>query len=132
MAIPNLRVLAIGFAISAAILIALFLAVFVFVDAPGEGKSAEVGRARGEVIIRALDAFHRNSSHYPQSLSELAPTYISTSELANLETKPIWSFRYEAKGPDSYELSFEYHGPGVNACTHQPRHTRPWECYGWY
>jgi hypothetical protein len=99
---------------------------------PGVGKLADQGRAKGAVLIRALDAFHRDAAKYPEQLGDLAPKYLSKDKLSALTSKPT-EFDYSSYSPGSYELMFTYTGPGINNCTHRPEDVEPaWVCGGHY
>jgi len=100
-------------------------------NAPGKGKVAELGRARGAKLILSIESFDWDRAQYPQTLDELVPSHLSTSELKELLSEPP-RFEY-ISGPRGYNLAFEYTGPGMNYCSHTSESIEPmWACGGFY
>ena len=95
--------------------------------APGVGKRAEAGYIFCIPLINALDAFHSDSSYYPEDLYSLVPQYIEQLPRIRNNYRLIYDL------PDSistYVLQFRYFGPGTNICNYNPKDK--WKCYGYY
>jgi hypothetical protein len=92
---------------------------------PGEGAAAERGYAAAAPVIAALEVYHAERQAYPKTLEELVPGYLPAIPQP-AEMPPL---RYESTGP-SYELMFEYVGPGMNRCRYSPE--SEWQCMGYY
>jgi hypothetical protein len=99
--------------------------------APGEGRDADVGRARGAQLIRSIEDHKKNNLRYPTTLAELVPTQLSRQELAQLLVAPPL-FDYGSNGPQDYYLTFSYSGSlGTISCWHFSEKVEPaWACHG--
>ena len=107
----------------------LLLAVLGCWPAPGVGPEAEAGYQRAAPIITALDRYHVDRGAYPAALLELAPEYLSQSNLAAAGgPDPQRALHYRSR-EQSYELDFWYEGPGSNTCTYTSE-AKKWECRG--
>jgi hypothetical protein len=115
------------------------LQIFVFVitciaiagcDAPGEGKTAEKGKAEGNHIVHALKAFKAEHPEFPSNLSELVPKYLERAPAPLGDFNSDVQFYYIPKGQD-YRLGFHYFGPGSNTCIHDATEIETeWDCSG--
>ena len=99
--------------------------------APGEGRDADVGRARGAQLVRSIEAFRDENSRYPKTLEELVPTRLSRQDLALLLAGPPF-FNYGRTAPQRYDLSFTYSGrPGTISCWYFSEQVElAWACHG--
>jgi len=120
-----------------------------FGPAPGKGRKARAGFRAAAPVILALERFHKSHGQYPATLDELVPTYLpdTTALLVRGKVKPLHSphaaataspqgnsllgvFWYHQTG-DTYDLSFQYTGPGMNSCSYDPK-TKTWLSSGYY
>lgn len=97
----------------------------IFSPPPGEGRKAERGYAAAAPVIDALAAYHAGRQDYPVSLDELVPDYLPA--IPQPEEMPPLSY---VRTEQSYELAFQYVGPGMNRCTYTPE--AKWDCMGYY
>jgi hypothetical protein len=98
---------------------------------PGEGVQAWQGRARGAIVMRALDEYHATAHVFPDSLQELVPRWLPDSALVGPARRgPGAPFVY-ARIQDGYTLSFRYVGPGMNTCEISSA-SRRWRCGGYF
>ena|SRR5690606_11965802 len=94
-------------------------------EKPGEGRKAEQGYAAAAPVIEALAAYHTDHQAYPETLDALIPDYLAA--IPQPEAMP--PLDYAPTGP-SYELTFEYVGPGMNRCVYTPEDG--WRCSGYF
>jgi hypothetical protein len=92
---------------------------------PGEGEKAERGYEQAQPIIVALEQWHTKNGIYPQSLEVLVPAYFNTLPVPNKN----YGYTYRQSNK-SYELRFNYTGPGMNICSYSP--LKRWECIGYF
>jgi len=86
---------------------------------PGEGRMAESYYKKAEPIISALSEYFLKYQAYPEDLYSLSPEFIDEID---------WPQNmYEGSG-NSYELWFNYQGPGMNTCIYEPG--KDWKCSG--
>lgn len=96
----------------------------------GESGKNRLARAYGEPVVRALEAFHRDSATYPRTLRALVPTYLAPTALAAPESSVLhYPFEYRADS-GRFELLVRYTGPGMNECRIGPNRT--WRCGGYF
>jgi hypothetical protein len=87
-------------------------------------------RALSAPVIAALDRYHRTTGHYPNTLTELVPRYVTSAELHAPEASLLgYPFAYQADR-GTYELTASYAGPGMNTCRCRPRSS--WQCGGYF
>ena len=87
-------------------------------------------RALSAPVIAALDRYHRTTGHYPNTLPELVPHYLTSTELHAPEASLLgYPFIYRANS-GTYELSGSYAGPGMNTCRYRPQSS--WQCGGYF
>jgi hypothetical protein len=116
------------------ILLAATLSLLASCDAPGEGQKAQAGKALGSSVATALEHFMAEKGHYPETLPELHPKYLTfvPKESGHGDTEGTL-FSYAKQLDGSYRLSFSYFGPGANECfLEAPRQPLLWVCRGHY
>ena len=114
-----------------ALAVAAVLAVVVGCDAPGKGSKAERGYRRAAPVVAALARFRVERGQYPDSLSQLVPTFLPEAALA-LPSHPQEQYPLEyRREADQYGLTFRYVGPGTNECTYRSQ-ADAWDCGGLY
>ncbi len=96
-------------------------------EKPGEGRKAQTGYAVAQPVQEALEAHRQQTGSYPEALSALPAAALAraTAEASQVE----FSYRSLENG-SSYELRFQYTGPGMNICTIRPGDA--WACHGYY
>src|SRR5690348_9808202 len=98
---------------------------------PGRGAKAGRGYQRAAPVIEALARYREAHGTFPDSLTQLVPTYLPDSALAvptpAQERYPL-EYRTDSLG---YELVFRYVGPGMNYCTYRSV-TAKWKCAGYF
>src|ERR1035441_226553 len=110
---------------------------------PGKGAKARAGYRVATPVIAALEKFHADRGHYPESLRELVPSYLPDARalLYRGRAQPVNApghdasvpeeeFRYHRDG-DKYTLMFSYTGPGINMCVYNSQ-AGPWGAAGHY
>ena len=113
------------------LLAAAVLATLACWPAPGHGEKAARGFRRAVPVIAALAEYKRAHGAYPDSLSQLVPTYLADSALAvPLRVPEPYPFEYRDDS-SGYELVFRYVGPGMNHCEYRSV-TRKWSCGGYF
>jgi hypothetical protein len=112
--------------VMAAALVFAGVACGIGAEAPGEGAKAEKGYELGAAIIAALDAYHADAGEYPDALDQLVPNHMDAIPSGEL----IERFGYR-RTDESYELFFNYIGPGNNFCFYFPEDGE-WGCSGFY
>lgn len=95
-------------------------------EPPGVGEKAEKGYAASQPVITALESYKLDHGSYPDTLTLLVPDYLPSAPARTGEL----DFYYSSTG-DSYQFSFYYLGPGMNACTYTPE-AKDWKCSGAY
>jgi hypothetical protein len=107
-----------------------FVAVLFVTCFIGDAGKQQLGRALAAPVVIALGQYETATGVYPDSLAQLAPTYLSSETLhapeRSLHQRP---FGY-ARDRVGFTLSFYYIGPGANTCDLSPG--RPWSCGGFY
>lgn len=103
----------------------LSLSACIFGPPPGEGSKAERGYAAAAPVIEALEAYHTAQQTYPATLDELAPDYLAA--IPQPEAMPPLTYELTEQ---SYQLAFEYVGPGMNRCVYTPE--EEWDCMGFF
>lgn len=111
-------------------------------DPPGVGARAHGFYEASPPVIRALSAYYADRGHYPERLDELVPRYLPrlpSRRDAGMYTlfdlrgdRETPAFKDEPRPSNSYELRFEYAGPGFNYCTYAPTMPTRWHCGGYY
>jgi hypothetical protein len=98
----------------------------------GDAPRAQVGFQWAEPVVAALERYRHERGTYPDSLAALVPRYLESPGRLELPERGEFSQgpRFERDG-DGYELSFEYHGPGVNRCRYRSAERR-WACGGYF
>ncbi|MEO1068274.1 MAG: hypothetical protein AAFW95_04040 [Cyanobacteria bacterium J06638_6] len=76
---------------------------------PGEGVEAARGFARVGPVIEALDAYNQEHDHYPASLSDLTPAFLSQDQLTQAQHRDGPALRYH-QYEDKYELYLRHGG----------------------
>ena len=110
---------------------------------PGKGPKARAGYRAAAPVITALEKFHADRGHYPESLGDLVPAYLpdrkdllyrGRAQPVNApghdESIPEDEFGYHRDG-DTYILMFSYTGPGMSHCIYASG-TRTWNARGYY
>ena len=92
--------------------------------APGEGAAAEQGYRRSEPIVAALDRYRRDHGTYPNALTELN---VPPDQLRPPVDAHPWEYH---RVGNSYVLTFQYAGPGMNRCKYSPE--TGWNCSGYF
>ena len=111
------------------VLSGIMLATCIGCTAPGKGAKAERGYQRAHLVVAALASYRARYQAYPDSLSQLVPTFLSASALALPEAaQEHYPLQY-ARVLDGFTLSFRYTGPGSNRCTWTSA-TQAWTCSG--
>jgi hypothetical protein len=98
----------------------------------GDPPRAQVGFQWAAPVLGVLEGYRRDHGQYPDSLSALVPRYVGATRELRLPARGRFSRGplYERAG-DGYRLSFEYIGPGVNACEYTAT-ARRWSCGGYF
>lgn len=96
---------------------------------PGEGRAAEQGRQRADVVVQALQKYRVARGAFPDSLIQLVPQFLSAQELLTpFGHSKTFQFRLDTLG---FALTFDYVGPGMNACEYSSW-TMRWSCSGYF
>ena len=82
---------------------------------------AEEGFRNAAPLVGALADYRDRQHHYPDSLEQLVPTYLTKADLQ-------LPYVYRRIGED-FELSFTYVGPGMNECRFRASR-KTWACSG--
>ena len=110
---------------------------------PGKGRKAGAGYRAAAPVIAALEQFRADRRHYPESLAELVPDYLSDKRalLYRGKAQPVNAPRHDESIPErefgyrrdhaSYTLTFSYTGPGMNHCIYDSA-TKTWNARGYY
>jgi len=94
----------------------------------GSGVRANDGYRRAEIVLQALEEYRARFGVYPDSLRQLAPTFLADSALAG----PQAGYPFELRlVPDGFVLGFRYVRPGMNECRY-PSSTKTWTCSGYF
>ncbi|BCT93057.1 hypothetical protein LYSHEL_20800 [Lysobacter helvus] len=84
--------------------------------------------ARGETIVRAIDAYAGDNDRYPAQLLDLVPKYLPEAPGSGAGAYRV---DYTRQDYGTYQLDIGYDGPGVNNCTYDPaRAPEGWKCGG--
>jgi hypothetical protein len=101
-----------------------------FAGPPGKGSQAEAGYRAAAPLITALDAFHHERGHYPISLRQLAPRYVTDSAAFQHRGRDFEGFDYRRRD-GSYTLVFTYYTSAANQCSYDSK-TKKWDCLGYF
>lgn len=96
----------------------------------GRGATAERWYRETDPIVAALAAYEKQRGAYPDSLRDLVPNFLDAAALSTVRMAENGSLSYQ-RDSTGYTLRFEYHGPGMNHCSYQPR-AAEWKCSGYF